>query len=201
MKNKTKQVAKILLTNLLKKYGAKQLIETNTHINRMEIRSESSNRLYIISQRVKKDGDIVNECSCPGWIFKRNCKHLTAMAPLFAELEQQARPKLKAANKNKIEHKEKTLSTPKSKTPKRKLKTTQTLTGSTAKVTADEKDVKRILDIITKADGDNDKILNLCLRMAGSIKEVAKAQRRAVAAKELLPKAVAKKAYDIFWRE
>lgn len=43
---------------------------------RFEIRSESSNRVYIVSQHKnnKHWG-----CSCPGWIIHKTCKHLSAL--------------------------------------------------------------------------------------------------------------------------
>lgn len=44
--------------------------------NRFEIKSESSDRLYIVSQHA--DGRHWG-CSCPGWITGRKCKHLTAL--------------------------------------------------------------------------------------------------------------------------
>lgn len=44
--------------------------------NRFEIHSETSNRVYIISQNIKK-GHM--GCSCPGWKRHRNCKHLAAL--------------------------------------------------------------------------------------------------------------------------
>lgn len=43
---------------------------------RIEIKSESSNRLYVVAQNIKKKHWA---CSCPGWITKRNCKHLSAL--------------------------------------------------------------------------------------------------------------------------
>jgi len=43
---------------------------------RFKIPSESSNRLYIISQHKEKKHW---GCSCPGWKRFRRCKHLTAM--------------------------------------------------------------------------------------------------------------------------
>lgn len=44
--------------------------------NRFEVRSSSSSRVYIVSQnRDKKHW----ACSCPGWITRRKCKHLTAV--------------------------------------------------------------------------------------------------------------------------
>jgi len=44
--------------------------------NRFEVRSESSNRVYIIAQHKKKKHWA---CSCPGWKRYRKCKHLTAV--------------------------------------------------------------------------------------------------------------------------
>ncbi len=44
--------------------------------NRFTIKSESSNRLYIVSQhKTNKHW----ACSCPGWKAHRNCKHLAAL--------------------------------------------------------------------------------------------------------------------------
>jgi len=44
--------------------------------NRFEIKSSSSNRVYIVSQNIA-NGHM--GCSCPGWRIHRNCKHLTAL--------------------------------------------------------------------------------------------------------------------------
>lgn len=44
--------------------------------HRFEIRSESSNRVYIIAQNIKKRHWA---CSCPGWKAHRTCKHLQAI--------------------------------------------------------------------------------------------------------------------------
>lgn len=44
--------------------------------HRFEVRSESSNRIYIVSQhKTKKHWG----CSCPGWRRFRKCKHLAAL--------------------------------------------------------------------------------------------------------------------------
>jgi len=44
--------------------------------NRFEIRSETSNRVYIIAQhKTKKHWG----CSCPAWRTRRYCKHLRAI--------------------------------------------------------------------------------------------------------------------------
>lgn len=44
--------------------------------NRFNIKSESSNRLYVISQHREKR---YWGCSCPGWCIHRQCKHLQAL--------------------------------------------------------------------------------------------------------------------------
>jgi len=44
--------------------------------NRFEVRSESSDRIYIVSQhKAKRHWG----CSCPGWRTRRKCKHLTTV--------------------------------------------------------------------------------------------------------------------------
>jgi hypothetical protein len=45
-------------------------------INRFEIKSESSNRVYVVSQ---DKNHRYWGCSCPGWITRRYCKHLRAL--------------------------------------------------------------------------------------------------------------------------
>ena len=42
--------------------------------NRFEIRSETSNRIYIVSQN---KSSLNWACSCPGYVRHRVCKHLT----------------------------------------------------------------------------------------------------------------------------
>ena len=44
--------------------------------NRFEIRSASSDRVYIVAQSIDK-GHM--GCSCPGWRRYRTCKHLSAL--------------------------------------------------------------------------------------------------------------------------
>jgi hypothetical protein len=59
--------------------------------NRFEIRSESSNRVYVVSQNIKKRHW---GCSCPSYRVRRACKHLRAIglpeneAPYEAKLSQ-----------------------------------------------------------------------------------------------------------------
>lgn len=61
--------------------------DTSTHRLRMDIQSETSNAIYVVSQRMKKDGGTQFECGCPGWTMSRHkthdglCKHLRAMMP------------------------------------------------------------------------------------------------------------------------
>ncbi len=44
--------------------------------NRFEVRSESSDRIYIVAQHKEKKHW---GCSCMGWRRHRKCKHLTAL--------------------------------------------------------------------------------------------------------------------------
>ncbi|MNJ95324.1 hypothetical protein D3C87_130340 [compost metagenome] len=43
---------------------------------RFHVESESSNRLYIVAQHIRKRHWA---CSCPGWKRHRTCKHLNAL--------------------------------------------------------------------------------------------------------------------------
>lgn len=52
--------------------------------NRFEIRSESSDRIYVVSQNKSKRHWA---CSCPSWRTRRYCKHLEALG-----LPNHARP-------------------------------------------------------------------------------------------------------------
>lgn len=49
--------------------------------NRFEIKSSSSNRVYVIAQNI--NGRHWG-CSCPGWLTRRKCKHLQGLGlPCF----------------------------------------------------------------------------------------------------------------------
>jgi hypothetical protein len=50
---------------------------TDQWTNRIEIRSQTSNRLYTVSQHKTKRHWA---CSCPGWRTHRKCKHLRSMS-------------------------------------------------------------------------------------------------------------------------
>lgn len=172
---------------LLKEMGVVRLSDTDTHRHRMDIRSESSDKIYRVSQRTS-NGSMQWECSCLGWITRRKCKHLTAMMPVLEALASSKPAKAIAASapKKLVEHK-----------PVKK----ETKVVSHGGIEAEPKDIKRMEDIVTKSNGDEGKMLALCIQMAKSITDASKAQRRAVAAKEVLPKSIAKKAYDIFWQD
>lgn len=44
--------------------------------NKFYVKSESSNRLYVVSQNIQKRHW---GCSCPAYITRRRCKHLRAI--------------------------------------------------------------------------------------------------------------------------
>lgn len=62
--------------------------------NRFEIKSENSNRLYVVAQRTN---GTEWGCSCPGWRVAKNgvrkCKHLTEIMPLILAAEKVLKPK------------------------------------------------------------------------------------------------------------
>jgi hypothetical protein len=74
------------IKRILNEVSAKLLPDTATHKHRIEIRSETSNKIYIVSKRntnVKQW-----ECSCKGWIFHRHCKHINAMSGVLKQIEK-----------------------------------------------------------------------------------------------------------------
>jgi predicted nucleic acid-binding Zn finger protein len=84
-----------LVARAARQVGGIVLADNDRYTNRVEIRSQSSSRLYIVAQN-KKTREW--SCSCPGWIFARggirSCKHLKAMMPLLAPVA--SRPALNA---------------------------------------------------------------------------------------------------------
>lgn len=61
--------------------GHLTLPDSDQWVNRFEIHSESSDRIYVVAQNKKKRHWA---CSCPSWRVRRSCKHLTAIGlPAF----------------------------------------------------------------------------------------------------------------------
>jgi len=74
--------------SLKKIFDIEFLHDTKTHRNRMEIPSETSNNLYIVSQ-TKRSG--IWQCACLGFRRHRICKHLKAIVPVIeATVERKA---------------------------------------------------------------------------------------------------------------
>ena len=53
--------------------GSIKLPDNDQWMNRFEIRSETSNSIYVVSQNKKRKHFA---CSCPGYKRHRRCKHL-----------------------------------------------------------------------------------------------------------------------------
>ena len=66
---------------VIQSVGAEPLPENRDYKHRMQIRSESSSRLYIVAMH-RGTGEW--KCSCMGWIRFRHCKHLDTMRPALA---------------------------------------------------------------------------------------------------------------------
>ncbi len=60
----------------MKPAGARELPDNAAYCNRFEIKSETSDRIYIIAQ--SKTGRWWS-CSCHGWLSRKKCKHLAAL--------------------------------------------------------------------------------------------------------------------------
>lgn len=56
--------------------GSLRLPDNTSYVNRFEIRSETSDAVYVVAQ--SKTGRWWS-CSCFGWIRHKKCKHLTAL--------------------------------------------------------------------------------------------------------------------------
>lgn len=89
------------LTKIANQVGGSALADNKTHVNRIEIRSASSNRVYVVALS-RSTGEW--ECSCPGWILKkagkeRTCKHLQEMLPSLKQIAESPKalpaPKIK----------------------------------------------------------------------------------------------------------
>ena len=65
--------------------GATKLPDAKGWVNRFEIPSESSDRVYVVAQRDPYGGTATAgqwACSCPGWKRHRYCKHLRVLGLL-----------------------------------------------------------------------------------------------------------------------
>lgn len=69
---------------IIEKAGLPALPDKGQWTHRMEIRSQSSGRLYIVSKN-KSTG--VWGCSCPGWRTHRNCKHLREIVNITDKID------------------------------------------------------------------------------------------------------------------
>lgn len=63
---------------IAQRLGATSLPDNAQYQHRMEVRSASSDNVYVVAQR-KSNG--AWSCGCPGFISRRACKHATAMFP------------------------------------------------------------------------------------------------------------------------
>jgi hypothetical protein len=64
----------------------KNLPDNATHTHRFEILSQTSDRIYIVAKSRAKGQW---QCSCPGWIHHRHCKHLTALVPFLKAADKE----------------------------------------------------------------------------------------------------------------
>lgn len=62
---------------------------------RIEVKSESSSRLYHVAEKLDAQGRPTGTygCNCPGWLSRRTCKHLTRMRLQSCEAPITPRPK------------------------------------------------------------------------------------------------------------
>lgn len=74
----TAQVAEIAA-----QIGSSLMPDTGTHFNRFTVESQTSSKVYVVSQRRSSGGW---ECGCQGWTRWRHCKHLADILSRLAEL-------------------------------------------------------------------------------------------------------------------
>lgn len=74
-----------VVEHIARQIGATLLPDSERWVNRFEVRSSSSNRLYVIAQQ-RADG--VWGCACPGWTHHRKCHHLTDVLRRLAKVAE-----------------------------------------------------------------------------------------------------------------
>ena len=80
MSNTQLTITREALVFVANRAGATVLPDNAQWTNRMEIRSETSSRLYIVAQhKTNKEW----ACGCMGFKRYRHCKHLNTMLPLL----------------------------------------------------------------------------------------------------------------------
>jgi|WetSurMetagenome_2_1015567.scaffolds.fasta_scaffold62064_4 hypothetical protein len=87
------------MTTSLIPSGFTELPDNNTHTHRFEIKSETSDRVY---KMARSRSNNKWQCNCPGWIFqkcppdmRKPCKHLRALAPLLAQIDNGEKKEVK----------------------------------------------------------------------------------------------------------
>ena len=85
-------LSRTALALVAKRTGSDLLPDNEQWSNRLQVRSETSTRLYVVAQR-KSDGSF--GCSCMGWKRHRKCKHLDTMVPLLERAGRAEMPALK----------------------------------------------------------------------------------------------------------
>jgi hypothetical protein len=71
------------VAKIAEQIGGTLLDDNAQWTNRFQIKSQSSDRLYIIAQ--PREGSVWG-CSCPGWRHHRRCKHVTDVLRRLTDL-------------------------------------------------------------------------------------------------------------------
>lgn len=76
---------KVTVGEIAAQIGSTLLPDNDRWTNRFQVKSASSDSLYVIAQQ-RADG--VWGCSCPGWRHHRRCKHLTDVLQRLTKLAE-----------------------------------------------------------------------------------------------------------------